>query len=408
MDELLTSFQKYLFLKECKEKTIKSYLYQIEKISNGELDFLKRHIIPTLVQEMEFSNREYFIDRITSSYALRYFERMTSYLIKNPFVSKAPIKVYIFDGKNDYCIGDSALETLYDDILLINCIFYENSQKLHFRNTPSFDEMTVHTIKSELQKKDLNIKNLAIHIVYLKSDIKRNVLTKFCDFLYDTDPTENYNYAGNHFYYMACNESPKKVGDNYKVLQPLTSKKPFQIAIKDSTRTYYHDDKEIPDLILIKTDLAKILNLDHKTIRKNFVLRKKISFVKPNKAELIKTYNIKSDETILDIYFSLSSTNEFLKDKHRFVKNDDSEQHCHLEGYSYWYKKGQALKILKVSPNFFDQNIQNICSHIEYVSGCARYFSKDLEYLSTHDKNVLNAQKRKEIYSIKSRRKHKT
>ena len=69
------------------------------------------------------------------------------------------------------------------------------------------------------------------------------------------------------------NKNPNKtIKGKYKIVQQLTGNNPLQVDIKGTTMPYAHNynyEKEVPptDFVLVKEDLAEILNFDIKTIK---------------------------------------------------------------------------------------------------------------------------------------------
>ena len=107
MEDLKQKFKDWLIQQGNKSGTITSYLSRLQKISDKDWDNLTSNIIPFLVKYYELANKEYYLGRVTILHALEYFSKISDSIYNKANISaEFDVKLYIFDGKNDYFICD--------------------------------------------------------------------------------------------------------------------------------------------------------------------------------------------------------------------------------------------------------------------------------------------------------------
>lgn len=416
MSDIKSDFREWL-QKNFSKSTAYSYYALVQKIFDKNFDDSQdwqKHsesIMPLLVRYFEFANREYSLDRVTIWYALDYFDKITDFIGKgNLKEQEENVKISIFDGNKFYPVCSIRVSQLYDAVLIIRTYLFnvQNNLKPKNENTP-VDIVKLSTLLLEIETTSVlkDLKDAAIHIIYDNKNIsaEKTALSRYCDFLYSVTSDPAFYYKGNPVVNMATTKSPNNmIGGNYYINQPISGKQPLQIKINDPSRVYYHDDNDIPDFILIVSDMVDILHIDRKSIVKHFVDKEIIKNMQPDAEKIEKKYGIAKDKTVLRDYFSLSSTNEFLKDSHHSIYNKSRPVNYDKEGYDYWISQSEAVKELAVSRNaFYNLVTENNCSYIDYIKGYPRYYSEDIKYLITRSP-IVAAQRRKNIYLRKNKK----
>jgi hypothetical protein len=201
MADIKENFKKWMVAQGNKAGTITSYLSRLQKISDKDWNNLTSNIIPFLVKYYELSNKGYYLDRVTILHALEYFNRISDRIYKNTNISaELDVKLYIFDGKNDYFICDTSLKFLYDDLLLISRYLYGSNDTFKGKYNSSIDPVKLSILILDLKEKyRKDIQRIAIHIAYNNKGVqdKKTALTKYCDFLYAIYKKVDYNYKTN-------------------------------------------------------------------------------------------------------------------------------------------------------------------------------------------------------------------
>jgi hypothetical protein len=419
MSDIKSDFKKWL-QEHFSKSTAYSYYGLVQKIFNKNFGISQdwqqysENIIPLLVRYFEFANREYYLDRVTIWYALDYFDKILKFIYpkQNKLYKNEPdVKISIYDGQKDYPIIDTSLYNLNNYIKYIANIIYNQG---HSGDLQAGDDvlkiiLRLHIISKAI--KHINIKDTAIHISYKFSEngTEKTALSRYCDFLYALTANPAFDYKGNPVVNMATNENPNNmIGGNYYISQPITGKQPLQITIKDPDRIYYHDENDIPDFILIVSDMVDILHIDRKSVVKHFVDKKFIKNKKPDAEKIEKEYGIAKDKTVLRTYFSISSTNDFLKNQHHSVYKKGYPVNYDKEGYAdknkkdYWIQQSKTIRELTISRNAFSDLITRYnCSYIDYIKGYPRYYDEDIQYLKTTSL-IIEAQRRKRLYLRKN------
>lgn len=425
MSDIKTDFREWL-QNHFSKSTAYSYYALVQKIFDKNFDDSQnwqKHsesIMSLLACYFEFANREYSLDRVTIWYALDYFKKIVDYIKLGRLKNSTPdANIFIFDGDKDFPVCSTGITELYDNVVFIQRYLFESTDNLPYNSENiSIDAAKLVILLSnikEITKLD-DLKNAAIRIVYNKNiSAEKTALSRYCDFLHTMMSNSAFDYRSNPVVNMATTNNPNNmIGGNYYINQPISGKQPLQIKIKDRTREYLHDciddedvddSKEyIPDFILIISDIVDILHIDRKSIVKHFVDKEIIKNMRPDAEKIEKKYGIAKDKTVLRDYFSLSSTNEFLKDSHHSICNKSRPVNYDKEGYEYWFSQSEAVKELAVSRNAFHNLItENNCSRIEYIEKYPRYYSEDIKYLKTRPL-IVAAQRRKNIYLRKNKK----
>ncbi len=424
-NNIKAEFKQWLH-KNFSKSTAYSYYALVQKIFDKNFGISQdwqrysNDIIPLLARYFEFANREYYLDRMTIWYALDYFDKILKFIYPNqnkPYKNEPDVKISLYDGKNDYPVADTSFYDINSYIKFLANHIFKQSHKL---NTESINTLKTLVLIPNISEKikPIDIKDVAIHIDYKESSYsaKKNALSQYCNFLYSMTANSAFDYKSNPIVKLATTNNPNNmIGGNYHISQPITGKQPLQIIFENNTcREYLHDDiddekddnsKEyIPDFSLIISDLVDILHIDRKSIVKHFVDKEVIKNMRPNAEKIEKIYGIAKDKTVLRSYFSLSSTNKFLKEHHHSVYKNGFPVNYDNEGYDYWILQSEAIRELDISRNAFGDLItKNNCSYIDYIKGYPRYYDEDIQYLKT-TRLIIEAQRRKILYLRKNKK----
>ena len=422
MSDIKSDFREWL-QKNFSKSTASSYYGLVQKIFNKNFgdnqDWQKysQSIMPLLVRYFEFANREYYLDRITIWYALHYFDEIAQFIYPKrgkTYKNEPDVKISLCDGKKDYPLCETSFYQLSNCLKYISCLIYQNEIEYDIDEDKTLKIlMPIPQIEKEIQP--LELKDIAIHVDYkgATDTSEKTALSRYCDFLYALTTDSTFDYKNNPVVNMTLTSNPNNmIGGNYYISQPITGKQPLQIKIKDKAREYLHDciddedvddSKEyIPDFILIVSDMVDILHIDRKSVVKHFVNKRIIQNMQPDAKKIEERYQIAKDKTVLRDYFSLSSTNEFLKDSHHSIYNKSRPVNYDKEGYGYWISQSEAVKELAVSRNAFNNLVtKNNCSYIDYIRDYLRYYDEDIQYLKT-TRLIIEAQRRKRVYLRKN------
>ena len=439
MNDIKTEFKQWL-QKNFSKSTAYSYYALMQKIFDKNFDDSQnwqKHsesIIPLLARYFEFANREYKLDRITIWYALDYFKKIASYIQFGHLKStKSDVDINIFDGNKNYFVCSTNITQLYDNVVFIQRYLFGSTDNLPYNSeNVSIDALKLVILLSNIKEtgKLQNLRDAAIYIVYnnLNKSTGKTALSRYCDFLYTLTTNPAFDYKSNPLVYTIMKANPNNmIGGNYHISQPITGKQPLQIEITDKTRIYLHDgidedeenknvdgNKEYsPDFILIVSDMVDILHIDRKSVVKHFVDKEVIKNMKPDAEKIEKKYGIAKDKTILRTYFSISSTNEFLKNHHYSVYKKGYMVNYDKEGYDYWILQSEAIKELEISRNAFHNLVtEKNCSYLDYIkedNECKKnkdyrkYYDEDIKYLKNNNL-IIEAQRRKRVYLRKNKK----
>lgn len=423
MSDIKSDFREWL-QERFSKSTAYSYYGLVQKIfdknfgDNKDWQQYSQYIMPLLVRYFEFANREYYLDRVTIWYALDYFKKIDDYIQSGHLKSTKPdVDIYIFDGDKNYFICSTGITELYDNVAFIQRYLFESTDNLPYNSenvSADAAKLVILLLNIKGTTKLDDLKNAAIRIVYNNENnsAEKTALSRYSDFLYALTTNPAFDYKANPFVYMATNENPNNmIGGNYYITQPISGKQPLQIKIKDTNRVYYHDDNDIPDFILIESDMVDILHIDRKSVVKHFVGNNTIKNMKPGAEKNEKIYGIAKEKTVLRDYFSIYSTNKFLEEHHHSVYKKNYPVNYNREGYDYWILQSEAIRELAISRNAFHNLVtKNNCSYLDYIKeykegkknkDYKRYYSEDIKYLKTSHL-IVSARRRKNVYLRKN------
>ena len=404
MNDFKTDFKAWL-QEHFSQSAASGYYSSVKKVFDEHFDYNQdwqqhsKSILPLLARYFEFANREYLLDRVTIWYALDYFKKITDFIEEgNIKEQEENVEISIFDGDTFYPVCSVRLSQLYDAVLTIQTYLFNipSNLKPKNENTPvNIARLAALLVEIETTSALKDLKDAAIHIVYdnKNNSRKKTALSHYCDFLYSLTADSNFLYPSSEIMKLIENKNPNKtIKGNYKIVQQLTGNNPLQVGIKGMTMPYTHNyytdnynyEKEVPptDFVLVKEDLAEILNFDIKTIKKYFEEENKIDKLLVDPKQIEKLSAIKQTTTVIRHYFSIKSTNIFLKNglKHLEVKHKEVDYTC--EGYGYWITRLEATKFLCISHNAFHALINSSnCSRLSYIPDKVRYYAPDIEYL---------------------------
>lgn len=411
MEDLKQKFKDWLIQQGNKSGTITSYLSRLQKISDNDWDNLTNNIIPFLIKYYELANKEYYLDRVTILHALEYFSKISDNIYKNTNISaEFDVKLYIFDGKNDYFICDTTLKVLYDDLLMINCYLYENNDTFKGKYNSSIDPVKLIMLIVDLKEnyhKDLQ--RIALHIAYNNKNVqdKKTALTKYCDFLHTTYKNVDYNYKNDVALLDIQNKNPNKTVDgHYEIVQQISGQNPLQIkAINECERLDIN-------FTLTKKDLSRIFNLDKNTVNK---LLDKVKFSNNHITEYDKEdyflaqnlvkYCTKKDvivefETELRTYYNDDNINEYLRKHHHYHNNSNLQFIDYAKiTYDYWCNRKEALKILGIGKEAFYAHSYQF-TNLNYTDYTVKYYVPELEVVKNFPA-IKRVRNRKRTNSIR-------
>lgn len=419
MSDIKSDFKKWL-QKHFSKSTAYSYYGLVQKIFNKNFGISQdwqqysESIMPLLARYFEFANREYKLDRVTIWYALDYFDKILKFIYpkQNKLYKNEPdVKISIYDGQKDYPIIDTSLYNLNNYIIYIANIIYDQRRSVDLQDRDDVFKIILQLNIISKAIKHVNLRNCAICISYKYSEnsAEKTSLSRYCDFLYTLTSNPLFDYKSNPVVNMIMKTNPNNmIGGNYHKSQPITGKQPLQVEIKYPNRVYEYDYDDIPDFILIVSDMVDILHIDRKSVVKHFVDKKFIKNMKPDAEKIEKEYGIAKDKTVLRTYFSISSTNDFLKNHHHSVYKKGYPVNYDKEGYAdenkkdYWIQQSKTIRELTISRNAFSDLITRYnCSYIDYIKGYPRYYNEDIQYLKTTSL-IIEAQRRKRLYLRKN------
>ena len=382
MSDLKQKFRDWLIQQGNKSGTITSYLSRLQKISDKDWDNLTSNIIPFLVKYYELANKEYYLDRVTILHALEYFSKISDNIYKNTNIStEFDVKLYIFDGKNDYFICDTTLKVLYDDLLLINRYLYESNDTFENKYNSSIDPVNLSMLIVDLKENcPVELQKLAIHIVYNKKQINdtKTALNKYCNFLYATYKTANYDCKTNNLItYIQILNPNKTINNNFIETRPITGKYARQVKpnLQVTRETEF-------GYVYTLRDLAAIFDIDYYTAM-NLI----------NRFE--KEYRIK---TVLHDYYSSDATNRCLNKYHHYKDKNITDIYSavdySLTGVEQWCTRNEAMKHLGIGKHAFYHYISKKCLYIDYAEKAPKYYIPEINYLAT-SANVRRVRNRK-------------
>ena len=392
MADLKENFKKWLFQQGTKPGTITSYLSRLQKIADKDWNNLTSNIIPFLVKYYELANKEYYLDRVTILQALEYFNTISDNIYKNTNVTtESDIKLSLFDGEENYFVCNTNFKALYDDLWLINRHLYESNDTLESKHNSNIDLAKLYPLILEIKENyHEDIKRIAVHIVYNNKGVqdRKTALTKYCNFLYATYKTANYDCKTNLALLEVQNKNPNKTIDgNYEIIQQISGQNPLQIkSINECKRLDIN-------FTLTKKDLSQIFNLDKDTVTKLIANAKLINNLtaKYDEDDYILAQNLvkyctKKDiivefETELRTYYNDNNINDYLKNHHHYHNNSKLQAINYAkETYKYWCNRKEALKILGIKKEAFYAHSYHF-THFDYTPYTTKYYIPELKII---------------------------
>lgn len=165
MTDLKENFRKWLSEKH-KDSTVNTYIRRIIAVykknfvqenfhfSNNYLGILTENLIPLLVKSYEFSNKEYYIDRVTIWHALDYFSRIFEAINTSKHLNNnQTVKLYFYCYEGDFQIDSVSFENLRDYVQLFNSFCYKR------------DKQSIHLSSEEIRNFLRKIKKLLLKII---------------------------------------------------------------------------------------------------------------------------------------------------------------------------------------------------------------------------------------------------
>ncbi len=160
MVDLKTDFRNWLVnVKKLKQPTAQVYVGQLtniykENFSKNDFyltahdwNILNENLLPLLIKYYEFSNKEYFLDRVTIWHALDYFSQVIGYINSSKQLTKdnnQTVKLYFYCYEGDFYIDSVNFESLEDYVHHFNSFCY--------RRSDVFDKPSTQEIRSFLNK----------------------------------------------------------------------------------------------------------------------------------------------------------------------------------------------------------------------------------------------------------------
>lgn len=388
MADLKEKFKEWLIQQGTKPGTITSYLSRLQKISHQNWDMLTINIIPLLVQYYELANKKYYLDRVTILQALEYFNTISDNIYKNTNVTtESDIKLSLFDGEENYFVCNTNLKALYDDLWLINRHLYESNDTLESKHNSNIDLAKLYPLILEIKENyHEDLKRIAVHIVYNNKGVqdRKTALTKYCNFLYATYKTANYDCKTNNTIAYVQGLNPNKtINGNFKQKCPITGKQARQVKPDLKVRR----DTELGYVYTLR-DLADIFNIDFYTAMDLM-------------SRFGKEYNIK---TVVRDYYSADATNECLKAYHHYKDKEKSAKYKSVDynkkGYEQWVTREYIIKKLGIKKAAFYSRIKSYCLYIDYAEHAPKYYLPEVKYLKQAPKSIMTP-KRKENHKNK-------
>lgn len=381
------NFRKWLS-ENRKDSTIDTYIRRIITLckknfvqenfhfNNNYLGFLAENLMPLLIKSYELSNKEYYIDRVTIWHALDYFSRIFEAINTSRHLNNnQTVKLYFYCYEGDFQIDSVSFENLRDYVQLFNSFCYKRDrQSIH----PFSEEIQnflskIEKIIAENHIKISSVYDAALHIIYpyQSAKLEKTALVHYCNFLYTQTRSTQYDYRSNTFINLVRTQNPAKEPKNYDIVHEVTGNRPMEIAVKTDLALRYDD----PEYTLTIRNLAEIFNISE-TSGINLLEKYKKSY--PHK-------------TVLQSYYSISATNECLKQYYYKILKPHSDVNYEKKGYINWCNRKTALAILNIRQKAFYSHIGETselmknwrsCSHIEYSPQAPQYYIPDLEYLA--------------------------
>ncbi|MBO5039029.1 MAG: hypothetical protein J6C85_06225 [Alphaproteobacteria bacterium] len=226
-----------------------------------------------------------------------------------------------------------------------------------------------------------DLKRIAVHIVYNNKGVqdRKTALTKYCNFLYATYKTANYDCKTNNTIAYVQGLNPNKtINGNFKQKYPITGKQARQVKPDLKVRR----DTELGYVYTLR-DLADIFNIDFYTAMDLM-------------SRFGKEYNIK---TVVRDYYSADATNECLKAYHHYKDKEKSAKYKSVDynkkGYEQWVTREYIIKKLGIKKAAFYSRIKSYCLYIDYAEHAPKYYLPEVKYLKQAPKSIMTSKRKK-------------
>ena len=287
MTDLKENFRKWLSEKH-KDSTVNTYIRRIIAVykknfvqenfhfSNNYLGILTENLIPLLVKSYEFSNKEYYIDRVTIWHALDYFSRIFEAINTSKHLNNnQTVKLYFYCYEGDFQIDSVSFENLRDYVQLFNSFCYKrDKQSIHLSSEEIRNFLRkIKKIIAENNIKDSSVYDSALHIIYpyRSARLEKTALTHYCSFLYNQTGLAQYDYQNNLMVTYILIENPNsKSGGNYKIDQNKNRKHnnadDKTIAHNETAECLNHFSGGVRPLITVRQNQPGGCQIEGKTV----------------------------------------------------------------------------------------------------------------------------------------------
>lgn len=403
MSDIKSDFKEWL-QEHFNKSTAYSYYGLVQKIFNKNFDDSRdwhKHsesIMPLLARYFEFANREYKLDRVTTWYALDYFDEILKFIYpkQNKTYNYEPtVKIFI---KNSPIIYETTLYKLYDCLKYLSYILYGYNIKYDSDNIDIVKlEMLFNNALFEIEAG--NRKKLAIYIKYEKnSSMEKLALSKYYMFLQQLQSTNLHSIKSSSNLNIIKSKNPNKTVDgHYKIVQQISGYNPLKIEATNETQRL-----DI-NFTLTKRDLSEIFCLNPATVSK---LLEKISLPTNKTTKYddedyklgmqITKATTKQDviieyETELRTYYNTDNINNYLE-KHHHCQHYKEVDYT-KEGYKHWCNRKKAIETISIGKTAFFEHIWGIrkkdreilsISYIDYTDYKTKYYMPEVRFLKKH------------------------
>lgn len=437
MSDLKEKFRDWLLTQKYSQSTINQYIRRIDNICHELYDWydcrdwrnFSEDAFYFLAQYTEYANKEYYLDFVTTEYALDYFDSFFK-TIRKPTneirQNNVDVKLYVYHDKKNYFIDNISFNDLHEYLDILTSILYDRPIRDTKSNPFRFREFT-NKLNAVLERNAIKFsRKLVIHIVYEKKvSTRQTALSRYCAFLQSTHPSNVYFAEQIAFVKDIKEKNPNKtVNGHYEIEQQISGQYPLKIkAINERDRLDIN-------FTITKQDLIQIFNLDKDTVAK---ILNKTKFsnnytAEYNEEDYVVAKNLVKHLTAQDViigfdteirtYYNADNVNEYLKKHHHYHDNSpktvnkdsnkSSFRNAHnafynltidyaKEGYCYWCNRKEALKILGIGKEAFYR--QSNLTHLNYSFYATRYYIPELEIMKDFPK-IKRVRSRKAVKSI--------
>lgn len=381
MNEIKEQFRQWLLKENLEKDKAKLYVDVLKKILSKDLDAylgyldpldknIINHIKAIVLKYYEFSNANYELDRFTIWDAIGYYENVIKPLYhENALINeedKKGVELYLYDGV-DHFLTSISLRDVYEYIVIFNHVVFSQ----YYRDVYDINEdKQLFINKLEQLRKDLfniNFEDVALRIKYTvpRKKIKKEVLTNFCQFLYDTTKEPKYNMEKDRRLSDVENENPNKTRDgNFKESRPITGEQSAQVKYCPKSRFSNHLRDNF-DYVLTVNDLEKIFHVGVNTTSK-----------------VMERFKDATQRTVLNTFYSISAVNDCLELYHNYynvkqIKGVDYKK----EGYKFWCGREKALEILGIRKQAFYKRVKHKAIYVNYAKDAPKYYKPHLRAL---------------------------